>query len=151
MFPSSPRASIFAPLMRSRPGLIELGSRSTNHCAARLRSLPTPLGLMAANDKRARQVLEACRICKLRVPVDVAVIGVDNDEMICELSDPTLSSVMQGCDKIGYEAAALLDSMMFGRGRQRRELVVQPEGVVARRSTILWPSRMPGSPPRWWS
>jgi LacI family transcriptional regulator len=100
-----------------------------------LRSLPTPLGLMAANDKRARQILEACRICKLRVPADVAVIGVDNDEMICELSDPTLSSVVQGCDKIGYEAAALLDTMMSGRGPQRREFVVPPVGVVPRRST----------------
>jgi LacI family transcriptional regulator len=144
---SAERESAYASLVTKRghlcsiykePSRTDRAWESFYHPVCRwLRSLPTPLGLMAANDKCARQVLEACRICKLRVPVDVAVIGVDNDEMICELSNPTLSSVIQGCDKIGFEAAALLDGMMAGRCRQRREVVVQPEGVVARRSTDI--------------
>lgn len=100
-----------------------------------LRTLAHPLGLMAANDKRARQVLEACRLVGLRVPDDVAVIGVDNDEMICGLSDPTLSSIEQGCDETGYLVAATLDAMMNGRMPARAELVVGPEGIVARQST----------------
>lgn len=100
-----------------------------------LRSLPAPVGLMAANDKRARQVLEGCRLAGLHVPRDVAVIGVDNDEMICELSHPTLSSVEQGCAEIGYRAAALLDSMMAGAKPGSLTVMVEPRGVVTRQST----------------
>ena len=74
--------------------------------------LPRPVGLMACNDVRARHVLEACRSLGLRVPHDVAVLGVDNDEMICELTDPPLSSIDQAARRIGYEAAAALDRLM---------------------------------------
>ena len=116
-----------------------------------LTQLPKPLGLMACNDVRARHVLEACRTLGLRVPHDVAVIGVDNDEMICELTDPPLSSIDQAARRIGYEAAALLDRLMqpaasgsSGGGRRghphrpravAERIVVPPIGVVARAST----------------
>ena len=115
-----------------------------------LAQLPKPLGLMACNDVRARHVLEACRTLGLRVPHDVAVLGVDNDEMICELTEPTLSSIDQAARRIGYEAAAILDRLMqpaaeaaAGRGHRRPprvaaappKIVVPPIGVVARAST----------------
>jgi LacI family transcriptional regulator len=79
-----------------------------------LESLPKPVGLMAADDQRARQVLEVCRTFGVRVPEDVAVIGVDNDELICQLSTPLLTSIEQGARRIGYQAAALLERMMAG-------------------------------------
>ncbi|MFM8379124.1 MAG: XylR family transcriptional regulator [Planctomycetia bacterium] len=100
-----------------------------------LQALPRPVGLMACNDVRARHVLEACRALGLRVPHDVAVIGVDNDEMICELTDPPLSSVDQAARQIGYEAAKLLDRLMLGAAVQERRIVVPPIGVVARASS----------------
>lgn len=100
-----------------------------------LRSLPKPLGLMACNDARARHVLEACRTLGLRVPDDVAVIGVDNDEMICDLTDPPLSSIEQGATRMGYQAAALLDRLMRSKAAPRLRFVVEPEGIVPRRST----------------
>jgi len=100
-----------------------------------LRTLEKPLGLMACNDVRARHVLEACRTLGLRVPDDVAVIGVDNDEMICDLTDPPLSSVEQGAQRMGYQAAALLDRLMSGKTTRQLRFVVEPEGVVPRRST----------------
>jgi len=114
---------------------------------------------MACNDVRARHVLEACRTLGLRVPHDVAVIGVDNDEMICELTDPPLSSIDQAARRIGYEAAATLERLMqatsgaaSGRGRRRKQgsptptmrppgpddaqrILVPPIGVVDRAST----------------
>ena len=102
-----------------------------------LESLPKPVGLMAANDKRARQVLEACRISRLRVPEDVAVVGVDNDEMICELSQPSLTSIDQGCRRLGYEAAALLDEMMSGSKPRRRQFVISPRGITVRHSSDI--------------
>jgi len=101
-----------------------------------LLSLPRPIGVMAAYDIRARHVLDACRRVGLAVPDQVAVVGVDNDEFLCNLSDPPLSSVAPDTRRTGYEAAALLDRLMSGRERSRGQATfVQPLGVVARRST----------------
>lgn len=100
-----------------------------------LMSLPKPLGLMAANDNRARQVLEACRARNLRVPEEVAVIGVDNDELLCRLSSPLLTSVEQAAKRIGYDAAALLNKIMQGEKPSRPCFVVDPVRVVTRQST----------------
>jgi LacI family transcriptional regulator len=100
-----------------------------------LRKLPKPVGVMAANDNRGRQVLEACRTYGLVVPDEVAVVGVDNDELLCRLSSPPLSSVEQGARKLGYAAATLLDDMMQGKGPKRRHYVVDPVRVVTRQST----------------
>ena len=100
-----------------------------------LESLPKPVGLRAANDKAARQVLDACRAGGIRVPEDIAVVGVDNDEMICRLSTPPLSSVEQGAQRIGFQAAALLDRMMSGQRPRRLKYVVPPEGLIVRRSS----------------
>ena len=102
-----------------------------------LEALPKPVGLMAANDNRARQVLEACRGAGLRVPEEVAVIGVDNDEMLCQLSSPLLSSIEQGARRMGYQAAALLDRIMSGAPIRRRRFVIDPVGVVTRLSTDI--------------
>lgn len=100
-----------------------------------LESLEYPLGLMACNDARARHVLEACRTLGLRVPDEVAVIGVDNDEIMCELTRPPLSSVEQGTFQMGYEAAALLDYLMKNRRARQLQYLIPPEGLVARHST----------------
>jgi LacI family transcriptional regulator len=100
-----------------------------------LASLEKPVGLLAANDARARHVLEACRSCFLRVPEDVAVLGVDNDEVMCELTDPPLSSIEQGTRTLGYQAAAMLDDLMAGKRVRRLRHFVRPKEVVMRRST----------------
>lgn len=102
-----------------------------------LRGLPKPIGLMACNDDRGREVLEACRAAELDVPEELAVIGVDNDELLCELADPPLSSVALNAGGVGYRAAALLDRMMRGRVRKPRRLVAEPLHVVSRRSTDI--------------
>jgi LacI family transcriptional regulator len=100
-----------------------------------LAGLAKPVGIMACNDDRGREVLVACRQARLRVPEEVAVIGVDNDELLCDLSDPPLSSVALGAERAGFEAAALLDDLMAGRVKRPRRLVAAALGVVARRST----------------
>ena len=102
-----------------------------------LAPLPKPVGVLAANDVRARHVLEACRRFGLRVPDDVAVIGVDNDELICELATPPLTSIVQGTEEIGYRAAGLLDRLMRCRKRAVTSLLVDPVTVVERASTDL--------------
>jgi LacI family transcriptional regulator len=105
--------------------------------AAWLTPLPKPLGVMAANDSRARHILEACRLIGLRVPEEVAVIGVDNDELLCQLSSPPLTSIEQGAKRIGYEAAALLDRLMCGKKLRQRDFVIDPPGIFTRRSTDI--------------
>jgi LacI family transcriptional regulator len=100
-----------------------------------LLTLPTPVALFACNDDRGRQVLEACRAAGLRVPEDVAVLGVDNDVVFCELSDPPLSSIALNAETAGYRAAELLDDMMSGRVRGHRKVPVEAVRVVMRRST----------------
>ncbi len=100
-----------------------------------LRELPKPVGVMACNDDRGREVLEACRVAEIRVPEELAVIGVDNDELLCELSDPPLSSVAFNAEGTGYRVAALLDQMMRRPLRKPKRLVAEPLHVVTRRST----------------
>ncbi|MGD9634960.1 MAG: XylR family transcriptional regulator [Pirellulales bacterium] len=102
-----------------------------------LRNQPRPLGLFACNDDRGRQVLEACRVGELRVPSDVAVVGVDNDEVFCDLADPPLSSVALNAETAGYRAAELLDRMMQGRNCATRHVFVEALGVVTRTSTDI--------------
>ena len=77
-----------------------------------LESLPKPLGLMACNDDRARQVAEACKLAGVLVPSELGIVGADNDEVVCGLSDPPLSSVAVNFERAGYEAARTLDCLM---------------------------------------
>jgi LacI family transcriptional regulator len=103
--------------------------------AAWLKSLPKPVGLMAGNDDRATQVVEACKAAGIMVPSEVGIIGVDDDEVICGLSDPPLSSVAVNFDRAGYEAAAALDGLMNCRGNIPERIVVHPTHIAIRRST----------------
>jgi LacI family transcriptional regulator len=103
--------------------------------ASWIAGLPKPVGLMACNDIRAQQLLSACRAIAAAVPDEVAVLGVDNDEVLCDLSDPPLSSIVPDTHRIGREAAARLESMMGGAARQATLTVIPPLGVVTRRST----------------
>ena len=96
---------------------------------------PKPLGLMACNDNRARQFVNACQRIGLRVPEDVALVGVDNDPLQCQTAGLPLSSVDLNCAKIGYEAARLLDSLFAGEAPPQEPLLIAPAGVVSRRSS----------------
>ncbi|MEO6435486.1 MAG: DNA-binding transcriptional regulator [Tepidisphaeraceae bacterium] len=100
-------------------------------------SLPKPVGVMACNDERGLQVLDACRRCGVIVPDDVAVIGVDNDQAICDLAIPPLTSIDVNAEAIGFEAAAMLDRMMNGETAPKDPVRLSPRGVVTRRSTDI--------------
>ena len=117
------------------------GWRSFEHeqsCLAEwLKSLPKPVGLMAGNDVCGRYVTEACRIAGLQVPDQVAVIGVDNDELICDLTDPPMSSVALNTEKAGYEAAELLDRLMAGEKMTGQDIIVPATHIVTRQSTDI--------------
>lgn len=102
-----------------------------------LRALPGPTALLACNDDRAKQILAACKMAELKVPDEVAILGVDNDELVCELESPQLSSIALSVEAAGYAAATLLGELMTGRksGRTKERIVVSPLYVVERQST----------------
>jgi len=102
-----------------------------------IKSLPKPVGIMACNDYRGKHILEVCELGGFSVPEEVAVLGVDNDEMICELSGFALSSIALNLEKAGYDAAKLLDNMMKGHKIHKANIVVKPTHVVTRRSTNI--------------
>lgn len=96
------------------------------------------MGLLTCNDERGEQISEVCKIASLRVPEDIAILGIDNDELICAFSDPTLSSIPLGANQAGYEAAGLLDKLMAGKEKMAGQIIFdQPRDVVARRSTEI--------------
>lgn len=100
-----------------------------------LKTLPRPLGILACNDMRGQHVLDACQRINAAVPEEVAVLGVDDDELLCRLCHPPLSSVVPNAERIGYEAAELLDRMMAGGKSSPHEVLVEPLGVTTRQST----------------
>lgn len=103
--------------------------------AAWLQSLPKPVGLMACNDDCGRRVIEACKSANLAVPDSVGVLGADNDEVVCGLSDPPMSSVAINFERAGYEAALVLYRLLRGRRPVQSKITVAATHVVARRST----------------
>lgn len=100
-----------------------------------LRHLPRPVGIMACYDIHAQQLLEACRELDISVPEEVAVLGVDNDPLLCELASPPLSSVICNTHRTGVEAATLLDRMMSGEPVGGRAVLIEPLGIQTRQST----------------
>lgn len=114
---------------------------SWNREQARLRvwlqTLLKPVGVMACYDIRAQQLLDLCRELELSVPEQVAVIGVDNDELLCNLCTPPLTSVIPDTHRTGYVAAELLDRMMNGRDVSSEPRFIEPLGIALRQSTDI--------------
>ncbi|MFN0125946.1 MAG: substrate-binding domain-containing protein [Verrucomicrobiales bacterium] len=102
-----------------------------------LQVLPKPVGLFACNDVCGQQVLNACREAGLAVPEQIAVLGVDNDTVHCELSEPPLSSIQLNTQKIGHVAAHLLNGMMEKGLRPPPKTFVDAIGLVVRQSTDI--------------
>lgn len=100
-----------------------------------LRDLPKPAGIMVASDQFGPPLLEACLRMGIKVPDEVAVVGVDNDETLCAVCNPPLSSVDAGHRALGYRAAALLDGLMAGQAPPAGPVFVPPGGVLTRLSS----------------
>ena len=123
--------TLFAPARES----IEVWSRRQDDLVRWLVSLEKPVGIMAFFDERARELMEACRVEGIAVPGEVSIIGVDNDEWLCNLSKPTITSVDTGLKRLGYESAALLNRTISGEPACDGPVMIPPDRVVARGST----------------
>jgi LacI family transcriptional regulator len=115
----------------------EIWEQQQQRLAEWLRGLPKPIGVMTTNDLMGQQLLEACQRLGIHVPEEVAVLGADDDEPICRIAYPPLSSVIINDHQRGYEAAALLDRMMAGQLAPVEPIFIEPTGVVTRASTDI--------------
>lgn len=102
-----------------------------------LQRLPKPVGLLACTDPLGWRVLEAAQEAGLGVPDEIAVVGVGNHEFICNMTPPPLSSVALAPERVGYEAAAMLNRMMAGSTPPERSLRIAPAGIVHRQSSNI--------------
>jgi LacI family transcriptional regulator len=103
-----------------------------------LPEMTPPVGVLAVHDPRASLLVEACDRLGLRVPDDVAVVGVDNDPLTCQFARVPLTSVSRNDHEAGFQAAALLDRLMAGEPPPDHDIQLPPDGVVLRRSTDTW-------------
>lgn len=108
-----------------------------------VKSLPHPIALMACDDTQANKIMEVCRILGINIPEDIAVLGVDNDEIMCSLSDPPLSSVNLNIIKGGYEAALLIDQLIKNKNTPYENVIIQPIAIVERLSTDIYATDNP--------
>jgi LacI family transcriptional regulator len=120
--------------------------REQERLADWLRRLPKPVGVMACNDDMGNQALDACRRAGVGVPAEVALVGVDNDTVLCDMADPPMTSIDVHPERIGYEAAALLDRLMRRPARRPPPAFVElpPRGIVTRRSSDVLAVADPG-------
>lgn len=159
MWWSEDRGRYFAGRVESAGFHVDVCEQSANRSSPDLkeltdwiRSLPRPCAVFACTDDLCRQLAEACKLVQVHVPEEVALLGVDNDELICEFASPPLSSIVMNAEKSGYEAAAVLHRMMQGEKvgeitipipaprvmtRQSTDIVAVDDAVVARALTYI--------------
>lgn len=128
----------FCDVAREQVGVLaykETDVQKTDELPEWLHSLPKPLGVLACNDVLGISLLDACAKAKLRVPHDVAVLGVDNFEYVCDLTDPPMSSVINPIGEITYRAFRMLDAMLRGQSVEPVNHSVTSPGIVTRAST----------------
>ena len=121
----------------SRDWIAACWSSSTAELQTWITRLPKPVGILGASDQRGLHLLDACSERNIHVPEDVAILGVDNDTLLCELAQPPLSSVATDTERLGYEAAALLDGLMRGAAAPCQTILIANRGVVTRQSTDM--------------
>lgn len=119
----------------------EMSAGRENDLPGWLKTLPKPAAVMVACDRRAMQVLEACQMQGIDIPGQIAIVSVDNDEMYCECSSPTISSLDPDFENEGYLAAAELDRMLRKKTSSPAKTIITPAGkVVERESTTPIPT-----------
>ena len=130
VFDSERNTELTYSMSLERRGPIDVDELEKWICA-----LPLPIGIMACYDIRGQHVLDLCSKNGILVPEEAAVIAVGNDDVPCEMCDPTLSSVEPNTRKMGYEAAKLLHRQFAGESNLPEITLIEPLGVVLRQST----------------
>lgn len=116
---------------------------NSEHLGEWVKSLHYPIGIFACNDTAGLKITEICKSLHMNIPDAIAILGVDNEDILCEMAAPSLSSIMLDCETIGYQAAALLESLLSGdryEDTPRRVEYIPPMEIVERESTQTFTS-----------
>lgn len=100
--------------------------------------LPKPVALFTCDDNQAAHISGACNLAGIRVPHEVAILGVDNDEMICNMSNPPTSSICLDTENAGYQVAQMMENMITGKSFQFQDIMVETTNIVTRQSTDIF-------------
>ena len=103
-----------------------------------LMSLPKPIAIMTCDDNQGNILIQACHVCGLKIPFDVAIIGVDNDEILCNMSEPAMSTINVDIERGGYDTAAMVDRMVNDPSYEGEDVVLKSINVVERVSSSLF-------------
>jgi LacI family transcriptional regulator len=122
-------------IYRGHPVKPETWQNTIKRLSNWLQSLPTPVGIIAVTDARARHLLQVCDHAGMLVPDKLCVVGIDDDEVARFLSRVSLSSVSQGCFDIGFQAAKKLHQLLNGQQCKHKPILVPPKGIIERQST----------------
>lgn len=106
-----------------------------------LLSLPKPIAVMACDDTQGNVLIQACSSAGVKIPSDIAIIGVDNDEILCNMSDPALSSIDVNIERGGYEAAAMAHRMVLDPNYMGEDIVLHPSSIVSRMSSNIFATK----------
>lgn len=127
--------SLYAHSAVTDTGSAHPADPDTEELAAMLRDLEMPAGVLAVTDFLGRHIIETCKENDVHVPDELAVVGVDNETLFCEMAEPQLSSVALAGEQMGFQAARLLDGLIDGERPPPESTLIPPTGIVARHST----------------
>ncbi|MEN6384264.1 MAG: DNA-binding transcriptional regulator [Phycisphaerales bacterium] len=113
-------------------------SKEKTKVANWLKKLPKPISILAANDDLGIRLVQICQENGLKVPLEVAILGIDNDEIECNLTTPSLSSISYNSKNAGFQAAQMLDELMNGKKAKQRIIFITPIEVINRQSTNIF-------------
>jgi LacI family transcriptional regulator len=116
----------------------ELWYYESEPLVAWLKSLPKPVALMVCEDNQGYHITELCKQHRIKIPDDISLLGVDNDETVCMLSDPPLSSIDMAVEKGGYDAALLIDKMIGNPDSAPENVMINPTRIITRQSTDIY-------------
>lgn len=108
-----------------------------------LKSLPKPIAIMACDDNQGNLLIQACHVCGFKIPFDVAIIGVDNDEILCNLSEPAMSTINVDIERGGYDTAAMVEKMVANPSYRGEDITLKSLNVIARVSSSLFATNDP--------
>lgn len=103
-----------------------------------LKELPKPIGIMACDDNQGNNLIEACNSAGIKIPQEVSILGVDNDELLCNLSIPTLSTIAIDIEGGGYKVAELIESMVGAPEEKHEDVILYPTKIIHRISTAAY-------------
>ncbi|MBO4469526.1 MAG: DNA-binding transcriptional regulator [Bacteroidales bacterium] len=104
-------------------------------------TLPKPVAVMTCDDNQGAIFLELCKVNGTQVPAEVAIIGVDNDEILCTMSSPTLSSIDVDIELGGYQVAALMERMVKEHRFEGEDIVLKPTSIIPRTSSNVFATK----------